>query len=985
MMRAKAAYVERDETDLYRNGITELDEKLPIFSHRPAILDAIEKSMVVLVHGATGSGKTTQIPQYILDAGIRKGQLPNIIVTQPRRIAAVSIARHVCHERRWELGGLVGYRIAQDSVSSQQTRILYCTQGVFLEMMKDRNCLSRVTHIVLDEMHEREEEMDLALLLMRKLVLDVAPHHSIKLIVMSATMEIDKFSTYLLNPPVIAIQTRMFSVEEYYLDDLPDTKDISGFSLDVPGILPQIPAEVANLIDKFDDYEEETSSNVKGVVLIFVSGLRDIQDFTKLLIDKAFSSGKQWVVLPLHSTVSRQDQDRVFAELPPDTRRIIVSTNIAESSVTIPDVKYVIDLCLTKQMTRDERSSFTSLRQAWTSKSSCDQRKGRAGRLSEGMVFRMVPRAFFEQLPSHTTPEMLRIPLHRTILRVKVLDIPGRIHEVMADALDPPDAQAVERSVLELMESGALSIPSRWSSSKNLDGQLTSVGRIMSNLPLDIPLSRLVILSIAFGCVEEGIQLAACLASRSFWDVNFGNDRDKYRMKMVWDRGYHSDLLATLNAFQAWERNKSTFRGKVAAEREWCKQYLINYFRINETKLLYDDLYERVERLGLYFPFGAQQKSVGGWDLRAVEGKPEVDAVLLLQLLIAGAFYPNYFLQDAKHNQQSSPDVELEKNALVLTVQPNEPIYAQGVKNWFGRSELPIPAGVEVDEDQGEVRVTFDKDDYFTRSDVPLAVYFCLKLGTFKDGSSTSVRRVIEPPPRITGVLQFQPRQVQIRQTKAPKAEFRPVEFSGPHSNLLLEPNKFHGITRDISYRQIRLSNLSVNSVIINTADNPSLRRMLVSSAVSAAEAGDHLYLEDSTLMPALPGFNDLVILLLAPDITFLVNDKDKVVKYRAGLGTSQPTPSAPGRSFWKDHDIERSFDVDFTRRQIFGMQKMRDAMRLCFEEDMLAHDAWRRTVIPKVQDILRGLLQWWVEEDFAPPMQEPPSFSRFHNRSSAN
>ena len=150
---------------------------------------------------------------------------------------------------------------------------------------------------------------------------------------------------------------------------------------------------------------------------------------------------------------------------------------------------------------------------------------------------------------------------------------------------------------------------------------MTSMGRIMSSLPLDISLSRLVILSVAFGCVEQGIMLAACLASRSFWDVNFGNDRDKYRMKMVWDRGQHSDLLATLNAFQAWERAKvCSFKGKVAAEREWCKQYLINYFRINETKFLYDDLCERVERLGLFLPFGAQQKSVGGWDLRSVEG-----------------------------------------------------------------------------------------------------------------------------------------------------------------------------------------------------------------------------------------------------------------------------------------------------------------------------------------------------------------------------
>ena len=204
----------------------------------------------------------------------------------------------------------------------------------------------------------------------------------------------------------------------------------------------------------------------KGVVLLFVSGLRDIQDFTKAFVEKAMLNGKQWNVLPLHSTISRQDQDRVFAELPPDTRRIIISTNIAESSVTIPNVKYVIDLCLTKQMMRDEFSSFTSLRQAWASKSSCDQRRGRAGRLSAGLVFRMVPRAFYEQLPSHTIPEMLRIPLHRTILRVKVLDIPGQIQEVMADALDPPNAQAVERSVLELMEAGALDIPTRWSPSK---------------------------------------------------------------------------------------------------------------------------------------------------------------------------------------------------------------------------------------------------------------------------------------------------------------------------------------------------------------------------------------------------------------------------------------------------------------------------------------------------------------------------------------
>ena len=220
MARLDATIVGLNEAELYKNGIANLDEKLPISQHRQAILDAIESNTVVLVHGATGSGKTTQIPQYILDAGIRKGDLPCIIVTQPRRIAAISIARHICHERKWELGGLVGYRIAQDSAASQQTRILYCTQGVFLEMLKDRSGLSRITHVILDEMHEREEEMDLALLLMKKLVLDVVSPPSIKLIVMSATMDMEKFSTYLKNPPVIAIHTGMYKVEEYYLGDI---------------------------------------------------------------------------------------------------------------------------------------------------------------------------------------------------------------------------------------------------------------------------------------------------------------------------------------------------------------------------------------------------------------------------------------------------------------------------------------------------------------------------------------------------------------------------------------------------------------------------------------------------------------------------------------------------------------------------------------------------------------------------------------------
>ena len=198
----------------------------------------------------------------------------------------------------------------------------------------------------------------------------------------------------------------------------------------------------------------------KGVVLIFVPGLQEIISVKKALEATCRGSDQQWEILPLHSTVSRSEQDKVFNYCPANVRRIIVSTNIAESSITIPDVKYVIDFCLTKQLIRDESSSFTALRMSWASKSNCDQRKGRAGRLSTGTVYRMVPREFYHtQLDGHQVPEMLRIPLHQTILKVKTLRIPGSIYEILLDAIDPPNGAAIRQSVLELMEAGALELP----------------------------------------------------------------------------------------------------------------------------------------------------------------------------------------------------------------------------------------------------------------------------------------------------------------------------------------------------------------------------------------------------------------------------------------------------------------------------------------------------------------------------------------------
>ncbi|OWA54426.1 putative ATP-dependent RNA helicase TDRD9 [Hypsibius exemplaris] len=936
--RRPVASVEENKHDLFQRGITDFDENLPIAAFRDQITCTVAANATVLIHGATGCGKTTQIPQYILADSLKRSNMPFIVVTQPRRIAAVSIARHVCEERGWEFGGLVGYQIGQESFFSTDTRILYCTLGVFLEKIAtscDRKSgLGEMTHVILDEMHEREEDMDLALLLIKQLQQGLS--RNIKLIVMSATMEIDKFEKYLGHPPVIEIPTGMFPVEVKYLDEIPRLTGMSGgFSRGDPEIGMDAEAAMKGLIVSFDSREAASgSTSGKGVVLIFVPGLREIMDIRTSLEKTAKEAGLQWEILPLHSTVGRTEQDRVFHYIPPNVRRIVVSTNIAESSVTIPDVKYVIDFCLTKQLCRDESSSFTALRLTWASKSNCDQRKGRTGRLSTGTVYRMVPRAFYEELDSHQTPEMVRIPLQKTILKVKKMKFPGSIYEILLEAIDPPDAEKIRQSVLELMEAGALTMDACMDV-KRPDGELTTIGEIISSLPLDLPLARLILLSIAFGCVDEAVIIAGCLQSRSFLDAKFDSQTmDSFRMKMAWDKGGQSDLLAVLSAFQTWEAQKvSAFAGKRQEEAMWCRTYSLNAHRINEAFILVEDLRRRISEQGLYALYqpGANtgRSAASRWALPVAD---DSDQQFALQFVIAGAFYPNYYVHEPYGG-----------------LKIPEP--AGGGRIFCQKYRLyPAESGVSLEEDR--IYVTFRRDDNI-RSEVPLPVYLALRLnpGFSLLPRSVAIKNKPTPPP--------------------PKCA--PIAFTGPHSEV--EITRFRGLTPDVAHRKVILLPSSVNSVVLNPEHGNHVARVLVAARVDVGNgSGQTLKLDNLTLLPADAGLLDLILIVFGPTVSYRSHREDpshKVTALKVGVGQTSPRtdPRSPRTDLrlplWKDHEIERDFEVDFSLQDIRGMVMLKEAWQFIFSRHLMRDAVLRNRLLPKQQSLCRRLLHWFRDRDF--------------------
>ncbi|XP_038584819.1 ATP-dependent RNA helicase TDRD9 isoform X1 [Micropterus salmoides] len=623
---------------------------LPITKNRQELISLVENNSVVIIRGATGSGKTTQLPQFILDHYSEKNALCNIVVTQPRKIGATSIARWVATQRKCTLGSLVGYQVGLEKMATEHTRLIYMTTGVLLQKLVSSKCLTEFSHIFVDEVHERTEEMDFLLLVLRKLLQSNSPY--VKIILMSATINCRQFAEYFsttirgkINPAyVFEVEGAPYAIEEFYLDDL---RKLFPYKVEMPHLDdPHISVEVYNLaislIQGFDEMEGKDSSNTekgggmtsseRGSVLVFLPGIHEISYMQEALAKLVH---KRLQVYPLHSTVTLEEQNGVFLYPVPGYRKVILSTNIAESSVTVPDVKYVIDFCLARHLVCDQDTNYQSLRLTWASKTSCNQRRGRAGRVSKGYCYRLITREFWEnEIPDYMIPEMLLAPLATIMLKVKLLDM-GDPHSLLSKALSPPNLDDIVRTVLQLKEMGALSAKSD-GRGQNADGELTFLGQVLAHLPVDLYLGKMIALGHVFGCLDECLIIAASHSLKSFFAIPSMQQLAGHRSKLAFARGTPSDSIAFVNAFKAWQSSKK--KGQLRHpkdELDWGKENFIQIKRIKEVAELYNDLKKRVSQFNMHVPENTQPMDYTSTNRQK----------FILQVVIAGAYYPNYFLQ----------------------------------------------------------------------------------------------------------------------------------------------------------------------------------------------------------------------------------------------------------------------------------------------------------------------------------------------------
>uniref|UniRef100_A0A672Q1T8 ATP-dependent RNA helicase TDRD9 n=1 Tax=Sinocyclocheilus grahami TaxID=75366 RepID=A0A672Q1T8_SINGR len=655
---------------------------LPITKNRQELVSLIENNSVIIIRGATGSGKTTQLPQFILDHYAEKKTPCNLVVTQPRKIGATSIARWVARERKCTLGSLVGYQVGLEKMATEHTKLIYVTTGVLLQKLVSAKTLTEYSHIFIDEVHERTEELDFLLLVVRKLLRTNSRY--VKVILMSATINCAEFAEYFgtpirnqMNPAyVFEVEGAPYAIEEFYLDELKTILPL-GVNVDLTfPVDPCITEEMYNiaisLIQSFDEMEakdQRTPLNKiypfeRGSVLVFLPGLAEIQYMKEAL---AKLVRKRLQVYPLHSTVTLEEQNGVFLVPIPGYRKIILSTNIAESSVTVPDVKYVIDFCLVRQLVCDKETNYRCLRITWASKTSCNQRRGRAGRVSKGFCYRLVSRHFWEhEIPDFTIPEMLRSPLASTLLKVKLLDM-GDPRSVLSTALTPPNLNDIERTVLQLKQIGALSDQSN--SQRQFDGELTFLGRVLAHLPVDLQLGKLIVFGHVFGCLEECLIIAASLSLKSFFAMPSLQQLAGYRSKLSFAQNLPSDLIAFVNAFKnvSSVHTLNTFVfSKYQDELEWGKENCIQIKRIREVAELFEDLKKRVSRFNMHI-----SSSSNPTDYTSLHKQR-----FILQGAIAGAFFPNYFSQGEIDEQLASKELSGNDPKTTIMVPVNLPPFA---------------------------------------------------------------------------------------------------------------------------------------------------------------------------------------------------------------------------------------------------------------------------------------------------------------------
>uniref|UniRef100_A0A2C9LTS6 Putative ATP-dependent RNA helicase DHX57 n=1 Tax=Biomphalaria glabrata TaxID=6526 RepID=A0A2C9LTS6_BIOGL len=520
----------RQNSDLYQK-MQEERQRLPAWEVKDIITAAVKRHKVIIVSGMTGCGKTTQVPQFILDDALESDNFrANIICTQPRRIAATSIAERVAAERDDTLGNLVGYQIRLDGEVSYLTRLLFCTTGIVLRRLEGDPNLEGVTHVIVDEVHERSELSDFLILVLKRLLVR---RPDLRVILMSATINAKLFSEYFNNCPIINIPGQLFPVKQFFLEDIIEQtkycftvillfEECSRSTIKTMSALDfdEINYELIVHLLEWIVTEKHKEFPLDGAILVFLPGLQEIQKtFEELQVSKEFSRNiDRYVIIALHSSFSSDEQKAVFHKPKPGIRKIVLSTNIAETSITIDDVAYVVDVGRMKEMRYDHEKSMQSLDLIWVSRTNAEQRKGRAGRVQEGVCFHLFTSHMYKHiLRPHPVPEIQRNSLEQVIIRTKILSV-FRGHDieiVLQDLIDAPSTDRIRAAVQSLKDIGAL----------DSQMELTALGYHLGSIPVDVRIGKLMLYGLMFRCLDATLTMAATLSYKSPFITPFKKKR----------------------------------------------------------------------------------------------------------------------------------------------------------------------------------------------------------------------------------------------------------------------------------------------------------------------------------------------------------------------------------------------------------------------------------------------------------------------------
>ena len=497
---------------------------LPVRLHGEEILEAVRNNSVVVILAETGSGKTTQVAQLLLDGGLL-GENGRVAVTQPRRVAAVTVARRVAWERGCALGDSVGYTVRFEDVSSSSTRLLYLTDGCLLREMLSDPQLLRYDIVVLDEAHERSLATDILFALLKRLSGERVP--KLRLVVTSATLDSDKFAAYFGNCPVLRVPGRVFPVTVAHALEPPP-----------PGAL---------LSAALDTVWEVHCAQPAGDVLLFCTGADECERAVRELLARTAAAPPELCgdlqVLPLYAALSPEQQARIFKAAPAGVRRVVAATNIAETSLTVPGVVYVVDPGTVKQKEFDPRSGLEQLLVRPISRVAAQQRTGRAGRTCPGRCYRRYTEsALAATMPAETAPEVQRCSLAAAVLHLKSLALP-RLDVLAFDFLDPPAAGALADALLQLWLLGCLGD----------DGSLSPLGRACSRLPLDPPLARAALAAAAAGVLPDCAAVAGMLSAERVFEPAAAGSAPPCTQLLSRAEAALGDHVLLLRTFQAWE------------------------------------------------------------------------------------------------------------------------------------------------------------------------------------------------------------------------------------------------------------------------------------------------------------------------------------------------------------------------------------------------------------------------------------------------